>query len=129
MNKENSNKENPNKENPIVDKSFVFAVRIVKFVKWLEQDKVNYKLTDQVLRSGTSIGANVAEAQSTHTKKDFLHKMHIAFKEANETIYWLRLLQDAELVSQEVIVSLLQDAQELRRMLSAITKTTKENIL
>ena len=114
--------------NPIKEKSFLFAVRIVKFSKWLDDKSINYKLIDQVLRSGTSIGANVAEAISAQTKKDFAHKMHIAFKEANETIYWLELLCKAEIITEKTANELLIDAEELRKILASIIKTTRENL-
>ena len=113
--------------NPIRDKSFDFAVRIVKFHKLLKESGVDYDLAKQVLRSGTSIGANVAEAQSGQSKKDFIHKSHIAFKEVNETIYWLNLLNKSELISDDTANSMLKDAEELRRILASIIKTSKEN--
>ena len=114
--------------NPIRDKSFDFAVRIVKFHKWLKESGADYDLAKQVLRSGTSIGANVAEAQSGQSKKDFIHKNHIAFKEVNETIYWLNLLNKSEIISDDTANSLLKDAEELRRILASIIKTSKESI-
>ena len=113
------------KANPIKEKSFDFAVRIVKFAKWLDGQKVNYKLIDQVLRSGTSIGANVTEAISAQTKKDFAHKLHIAFKEANETRYWLELLLASETISQKAANELLSDVTELIKILASILISTK----
>ena len=112
---------------PIRDKSFRFAVRIVKFAKWLKEHSKDFEIASQLLRSGTSIGANVAEAQSGQSTKDFLHKMHIAFKEANETIYWLELLKEAEIISQKAADELLTDATELKKILASIIMTTKEN--
>ena len=111
--------------NPIKDKSFDFAVRIVKFAKWLDEQKVNYKLIDQVLRSGTSIGANVTEAGSAQSKKDFAYKMQVAFKEANETRYWLELLVASETINKEVATSLLSDITEIIKLLAAILKSSK----
>ena len=112
---------------PIREKSFQFAVRIVKFVKWFKQNSKDYELANQLLRSGTSIGANAAEAQSGQSRKDFASKMHISFKEANETIYWLELLKEAEIISQKIADDLLKDATELKKLLASIIKTTKEN--
>ena len=112
-------------ENPIKVKSFAFAVRIVKFVKWLDEQGVNYKLSDQILRSGTSIGANVVEAQSGHTKKDFAHKMGIAFKEANETRYWIELLQACKIIDEAKAKSLLSDLTEIIKLLASILKSSK----
>ena len=113
-------------QSPVRDKSFGFAVRIVKFAKWMKEEKKDFELASQLLRSGTSIGANVEEAQSAQTKKDFLHKNHIAFKEVHETIYWLKLLKEAEVITIEQADSLLSDAEELRKILASITKTTRE---
>ena len=114
--------------NPARDKSFKFAVRIVKFSKWMKEERKDFELASQLLRSGTSIGANVEEAQSAQSKKDFLHKNHIAFKEANETIYWLKLLKEAKIITNEQADSLLSDALELKKLLASITKTTRENL-
>ena len=130
-------KDNP-KDNPIADKSFDFAVRIVKFSKWLRQEHKEYELASQVLRSGTSIGANIAEAQYAQSKPDFISKMHIALKEASETAYWLRLIVAAGIVSSEDMKSLdakslgmksLQnDASEITKILASIVKTSKESM-
>ena len=108
--------------NPIEEKSFDFAVRIVKFVKWLKSETKEYELANQVLRSGTSIGANVAEAQYAQSKKDFASKMHIALKEAYETEYWLRLMVASEIVSNEFADSLLQDLKDILKLLISILK-------
>ena len=111
---------------PIKEKSFAFAVRIVKFARWLDEQGVNYKLTDQVLRSGTSIGANVIEAQAAQTKKDFAYKMQLSFKEANETRYWLELLSASETISQKVADDLIKDVTELIKLLATIIKSSKQ---
>jgi four helix bundle protein len=86
------------KENAIRDKSYTFALRIIKLCQWLRESK-HYEMSSQLLRSGTSIGANVEEALAGHSRKDFLHKMTIASKEARETNYWLRLLKDSEILT------------------------------
>ena len=114
------------KDNPIKSKSFDFAVRVVKFHKWLKDSGVDFELAKQVLRSGTSIGANVEEAVSAHTKKDFAHKMGIAFKEANETRYWIELLQATELIDETISESLLSDLTQIIKILAAILITSKK---
>ena len=111
---------------PIKDKSFQFGVRIVRFCRWLRKKSHDYELASQLLRSGTSIGANVAEAQNGQTRKEFISKMYIAFKETNETIYWLELLKEAEVISQSDAGELLSDANELRKILASIIKTAKQ---
>ena len=113
-------------ENVIKNKSLAFAKRIVKLYKYLCDEKKEYVLSKQLLRSGTSIGANVQEAECGISKKDFLAKMYIAFKECVETEYWLELLKD-EYLSLSEYESIKNDCEELRKILSSITKTTKEN--
>ena len=109
--------------NPVVEKSFDFAVRIVNVCKHLRQEKQEYTLSKQLLRSGTSIGANVAEAQRGQSRPDFVSKMSIALKEANETAYWLRLLYSTDYLTK-VQFDLNQDIQELLGLLMAICKTS-----
>ena len=109
--------------NPIVDKSLDFAVRIVNLSKYLRNKKKEYVLSKQVLRSGTSIGANVAEAQHGQSNADFAAKMAIALKEANETKYWLTLLCRTDFLTDAEYESLNQDLQEILRLLTAICKT------
>ena len=111
------------KENPVVTKSFDFAVRIVKLYKHLSQSKKEYTLAKQLLRCGTSIGANVAEAQRGQSKADFVAKMSIALKEANETHYWLRLLYQTEYLEKKQFESLNRDINELICLLTSICKT------
>lgn len=111
----------------IFEKSKSFAVRIVRLYKYLCLNKKEYVLSKQILRSGTSIGANIAEARCAISKKDFLSKMYIAFKECAETLYWLELLHDTDYLTEKEYVSLKNDCEEIRRMLSAITKTTNYN--
>lgn len=107
-------------------KSKRFAVRIVKLYQYLREEKREYVLSKQLLRSGTSIGANVAEANCAFSERDFLSKMYIAFKECAETEYWLELMHDTELLSEKEFQSVYQDCKELKKLLSSITKTTKD---
>ena len=110
--------------NPAEEKSFEFAVRIVNLYKYLTGEKKEYALSKQLLRSGTSIGANISEAQRGQSKADFTAKMSIALKEANETHYWLRLLYRTEYLTQAQFESLEQDILELLRLLMSICKTS-----
>ena len=110
-------------ENPVYEKNFEFAVRIVNLYKYLTAEKKEYVMSKQLLRCGTSIGANVAEAQKGQSYADFISKMCIASKEADETAYWLRLLNRTEYVSQEQFDSMWKDADELISLLTAICKT------
>ncbi len=107
-------------------KSKRFAVRIVKLYQYLCKDKKEYMLSKQLLRSGTSIGANIAEANCAFSEKDFLAKMYIAFKECAETEYWLELLHESEILSEQEYRSIIADCNEIKKLLSAITKTTKK---
>ena len=109
--------------NAIADKSFSFAVRIVNLYKHLTQQKKEFVLSKQVLRSGTSIGANVSEGIRAQSKADFTAKMCIALKEANETKYWLQLLCATEYITAEQNESMLTDLSELLGLLTAICKT------
>ena len=115
-------------QGPCEEKSFAFAIRVVKLSKWLKQEHKEYELANQIIRSGTSIGANVAEAQYAQSKKDFISKMHIALKEAYETKYWLKLLIASNIVSDETLETMLADVEELLKILTSITKTTKQNL-
>ncbi len=108
------------------NKSFLFAVQIVKLCKHLRGTKKEYTLSKQLLRSGTSIGANVAEAQQTQSRADFISKLSIALKEAVETNYWLRLLQTTDYLNEAEFKSIHSDCCELERMLTAIIKSSKE---
>lgn len=111
----------------IYDKSFKFAIRIVNLYKYLVDEKKEYTLSKQVLRSGTSIGANVKEAQQGSSRKDFLNKMNIALKEANETNYWIDLLTATNYIEQEDSKSIKEDSEEILKMLISIVKSTKLN--
>ena len=113
--------------NLIGEKSKQFAIRIIKVYQYLCADKKEYILSKQLLRAGTSIGANIAEAEAGFSRKDFLAKLYVAFKETAETMYWLDLLYQTGYLTNRQYISLYQDAKELKRILSAITKTTREN--
>ena len=113
--------------NVSVEKSFEFAVRIVNVSRFLVNEHKEYVLSKQLLRSGTSIGANVAEAQRGQSKADFISKMSIALKEANETHYWLKLLHRTEYLSKTQFDSLDRDIQELIGILMAICRTANKN--
>ena len=112
-------------EQIIEKKSFLFAVRIVKLCKYLNSDKKEFILAKQLLRAGTSIGANVAEAEQAQSRADFVSKMSIALKEAVECNYWLRQLHASEYLSEEAFLSVHSNCRELEKMLTAIVKSTK----
>ncbi len=111
------------KENIILTKTYSFALRIIKLHKYLSDEKKEYTLSKQILRSGTSIGANSEEAAGSISKKDFRAKFFIAYKEARETHYWLRLLKDSDFIEPSLADSLLADADEILKILGAILKT------
>ena len=112
------------KDNPLKDKFYAFTVRIVKMYKYLCDKKHEYVLSKQVLRSGTSIGANIVEANGAISKDDFSAKMSIAYKEALETKYWLDLLKDSGYLESKGYDELYQEADEISRMLFAVLKST-----
>ena len=114
--------------NVIEEKSFEFAIRIVNLCKYLRDEKGEKILSNQLLRSGTSIGANVCEAEKGQTKSDFYSKMTISLKEANETEYWLRLLHKTDYLTDSEFESIFKDIEEIYSILIAITKTTKTNL-
>lgn len=118
----------PLSKGPLWIKSFSFALRVVKLAKYLQDEKKEYVLSKQVLRSGTSIGALVREAEHAESKPDFAHKMNIALKEANETLYWLELLYQAEYIAEQSYESIRTDSEELVKILVSIVKTTKASI-
>ncbi|MBI3123951.1 MAG: four helix bundle protein [Ignavibacteriales bacterium] len=112
----------------LYQKAFGFSIRIVKLYKYLLQKDKSYEpLYKQLLRSGTSIGANVSEAQSAPTKKDFINKLSISLKESRETEYWIRLLKETEIINQQEYDSLIKDCDELERLLTSSIKTAREN--
>lgn len=111
--------------NIVVDKSMAFAVRIVKMSRYLQEEKQEFVLSNQVLRSGTSIGANVKEAIRGQSTPDFIAKRNIALKEASETEYWLELLAETSYITTEMRESILPNCTELIKLLTAIVKTAK----
>lgn len=114
------------KNNPIKERSFKFALSIIKLYKKL-QGQNEFIISKQLLRSGTSIGANIEEATAAQSKKDFLHKMSIASKEARETSYWLRLLKDGDLIKISVD-EYLDEINQIIKIITKIVKTTSENL-
>ncbi len=112
--------------NAVKDKSLAFAKRVVKAYKYLCEEKKEYVLSKQLLRSGTSIGANIAEAQYGSSRKDFIAKLYISLRESAETLYWLELLYSSEYLTSSEYHSLKSDCEELRRLLSFITKSVRE---
>ena len=116
------------KDNIIQDKSFAFAVRIVNLYKYLTTEKKEFVLSKQLLRSGTSVGANVEESIGGQSEKDFLSKLSIAYKEARESKYWLKLLQATDYLSIEQVDSLLNDVEEICKIIGSIQITIKNKI-
>ena len=115
------------KNNIIKDKSYGFALRIVKMCRYLTSEKQEYVLSKQVLRSGTSIGALVMEAEHAQSRADFINKMNVALKEANETTYWLSLLKDSGYIDEQMFNSIFPQSEELLKILISIVKTSKSN--
>jgi four helix bundle protein len=113
------------KVNVLKEKSYKFALRVIKLFQFLSVEKKEYVLSKQLLRSGTSIGANVEEAYQGESKSDFIHKLAISNKEAFETHYWLRLFKDSSILEPKLADSLMADCDELQRMLVAAIKTAK----
>lgn len=115
-------------ERTVKYKSKKFAVRIVNLYKYLCDDKKEYVMSKQLLRSGTSIGANIAESDCAISNKDFLSKIYIALKECSETLYWLELLQETGYLTDEEYSSIWKDCEEIRKMLSSTTKTMRDKL-
>lgn len=113
------------KENIIQSKSYEFALKIVKLHKILTENKKEFVLSKQLLRSGTSIGANIEEAIGGQSEKDFYTKLTISYKEARETKYWIRLLKDSEYLNKEIADDFLNDVEELLRIIGSIQKNLK----
>lgn len=113
--------------NPMKEKSFAFAIRVVKAYKFLNSEHKEYVISKQLLRSGTAIGALYREAEHAESKKDFVHKMAIAQKECNETMYWLELLSATDYLDKKAFESLYEDAKELIKLITSIIKTAKLN--
>ncbi|MFO7718828.1 MAG: four helix bundle protein [Gillisia sp.] len=114
------------KENIIKTKSFAFSIKIVNLYKFLSLEKKEYVMSKQLLRSGTAIGALVRESEHAESKADFVHKLSIALKEANETEYWLDLLFETSFLDASTFVRFQQDIKELLKILVSIIKTTKQ---
>mgnify|MGYP003295913559 CR=1 FL=1 len=116
------------KQNIVADKSKSFALRIIKLYTFLKEDKNEYVLSRQILRSGTSIGANIRESKNAQSNLDFINKLSIALKEADETAYWLELLMESEIIDNQQFDSLYNDLKEIIALLTASIKTAKNNI-
>ncbi|WP_302449101.1 four helix bundle protein [Alistipes shahii] len=112
----------------IQDKSKSFAIRVIRFYKYLNNEKNEPTLAKQILRCGTSIGANIAEASNAQSNKDFLAKLNIALKECSETKYWLEILSEAEIIGPETFEPLYKDCVEIEKLLTKSVKTTKNKL-
>jgi len=117
-----------NKGNIVKDKSYSFAIRIIKLSRFLNVEKKEYVLSKQILRCGTSIGANVEEAIGGQTLKDFRSKMMIAYREARETKYWLNLLKDSDILDDNLAESLISDCEDIVRITGKIVSSTKQRM-
>ncbi|MDT9500349.1 four helix bundle protein [Capnocytophaga canimorsus] len=117
------------KENIIKEKSFAFAIRIVKLYQYLQDSKKEFVLSKQLLRSGTSVGAMVREAEHSESTNDFVHKLSVAQKEINEVLYWLELLFATEYINKTEYESINNDAVEIIKIITRILKTTKKKHL
>ncbi len=116
------------KSNMIVEKSMHFAVRIVRLYQYLCKEKNEYEMARQLLRAGTSIGANIREANVSMTKREFIMKSNIALKEASETEFWIELLYLTDYLTPKQYYSIMSDCQEINRMLTSIIKTSNKNV-
>ena len=112
----------------VMNKSYAFALRIINLCKYIVAEHKEFVLTKQILRSGTSIGASIREAEHAQSKADFINKMNIALKEANETEYWLMLLKDSDFIEEKSFNSIHSDSLELIKLLASIVKTSKTNL-
>lgn len=117
-----------NKDNVIKEKTYDFSKRIINLYKYLYNDKKEYVLSKQILRCGTSIGANVEEAVGAISKRDFLNKLYIAHKESRETSYWIRLLCDTKYIEEKSAKSLLKDCNEIIKITGKIIATTNKHL-
>ena len=115
-------------ENLIQSKSYEFALRIIKLYRFLTEKKKEFVLSKQILKSGTSIRANVEEACGAQSRRDFINKIAIAYKEARETHYWLRLLRDSKFITEKQSSLILKDVEELIKILASIQITTKSKV-
>ncbi len=116
------------KQNILKEKSFAFAVRVVNLHKYLRKQHGEYILSQQLIRSGTSIGATIREAEHAESLKDFIHKLSVGLKEANESKYWLDLLYAASLINKKMFDSINNDCEELLKLLIASIKTSKQKV-
>lgn len=116
------------RENVVMNKSYAFALRIIKLYKYLVSDQKEFVLSKQILRSGTSIGALVKKSEHAQSKADFINKMNIALKEANETEYWLMLLKDSLYIEEKSFNSIHSENVELIKLLVSIVKSSKETL-
>jgi four helix bundle protein len=114
------------RDTPIKTKSYAFAIRVVRLFQWLRNERNEHVLSKQILRCGTSVGANIQEAGGSYSEKEFASKIQIAFKEALESRFWLCLLHDTDYIEASAFESLHADCEELIRILTAITKTLRE---
>jgi len=116
------------KENVLKTKSYAFSLKIILLYKEMVARKKEYVLSKQLLKSGTSIGANIEEADRAQSKKDFIAKMQISLKESSETQYWLRLLRDSDFIEQSTAKVLIEECMDLSNILTAVLKTAKKNL-
>jgi four helix bundle protein len=117
-----------NKKQDVKQRTFEFSLKIIRFISKLPNQKIYWSLGDQLLRSGTSIGANVTEAQGSSTKKEFISFYHIALKSAKETVYWLEILQKSNLTKELDVLSLIDESNQLVKILSSSILTLKKNL-
>jgi four helix bundle protein len=116
------------RENNIRQKTFTFAVRIVNLYKYLKDERKEYVISKQILRSGTSVGANYREADNAESKKDFIHKLAISQKEADETLFWLELLKETDYIEEDIFNSMHNDCTEILKIIKTIIINTKRNM-
>lgn len=114
--------------NPMKEKSFAFAKRVVNLYKYLCEEEKEYVLSKQLLRSGTAVGALYRESEYAESKVDFIHKLGIAQKECNESLYWVELLRSTDYISEQAFLSLTEDGEELLKLITSIIKTAKSSI-
>ncbi len=121
-------KEKTAEKQTVLQKSKRFAIRIVKLYRYLCEEKKEFVMSKQILRCGTSIGANLSESIAAISKKDFMAKVYIALKECSETLYWLELLKDTDYITEDMYRSMQGDCEEIRKMLSSSTMTLKSEL-
>lgn len=111
----------------MMDKCMNFSIRVVNLCHFLNEEKHEFNISNQLFRSGTSIGANYAEAQNAISRKDFIAKVYISLKECNESLYWIELLYKTHIITMQQYESIINDCEELKKILVSITKTSREN--